>query len=319
MQSASSPAEPASSGRRWSTGSWPRATRSWCRRLLLRFAGPTWPRPRPSTAISSAGRRARHPRSGHDRAGRRRSPRGGVPPRRPDRRAGVGGRPGARRRDQRHRPPAGARGRPPGRRPQGGVRLERRHHLRRAERRRPPGHRVPPPAPGVALRGHQEGRGATTWRPTPPSTASTGSPLALANVYGPRQDPHGEAGVVAIFAGHLLAGEPLHGVRRRRADPRLRVRRRRGRRVRPGRRRGGRASSTSAPASRPRSTSCTARWPTPPAVTGAARSPPPPAWVSSTASRSRPARAGGRAGLGAVDGPEPPAPQPCSRGSVQNR
>ncbi len=32
--------------------------------------------------------------------------------------------------------------------------------------------------------------------------------LALANVYGPRQDPHGEAGVVAIFAGRLLEGEP---------------------------------------------------------------------------------------------------------------
>jgi UDP-glucose 4-epimerase len=31
--------------------------------------------------------------------------------------------------------------------------------------------------------------------------------LALANVYGPRQDPHGEAGVVAIFAGRLLAGD----------------------------------------------------------------------------------------------------------------
>ena len=30
--------------------------------------------------------------------------------------------------------------------------------------------------------------------------------LALANVYGPRQDPHGEAGVVAIFAGNLVAG-----------------------------------------------------------------------------------------------------------------
>ena len=28
--------------------------------------------------------------------------------------------------------------------------------------------------------------------------------LALANVYGPRQDPHGEAGVVAIFCGRLL-------------------------------------------------------------------------------------------------------------------
>jgi UDP-glucose 4-epimerase len=31
--------------------------------------------------------------------------------------------------------------------------------------------------------------------------------LALANVYGPRQDPLGEAGVVAIFASKMLAGE----------------------------------------------------------------------------------------------------------------
>jgi UDP-glucose 4-epimerase len=31
--------------------------------------------------------------------------------------------------------------------------------------------------------------------------------LALGNVYGPRQDPHGEAGVVAIFAAGMLAGE----------------------------------------------------------------------------------------------------------------
>lgn len=30
-----------------------------------------------------------------------------------------------------------------------------------------------------------------------------------ANVYGPRQDPHGEAGVVAIFANRLLSGQPL--------------------------------------------------------------------------------------------------------------
>jgi len=37
--------------------------------------------------------------------------------------------------------------------------------------------------------------------------------LALANVYGPRQDPHGEAGVVAIFATKMLAGEAptIHG------------------------------------------------------------------------------------------------------------
>lgn len=32
--------------------------------------------------------------------------------------------------------------------------------------------------------------------------------LRYANVYGPRQNPHGEAGVVAIFAERLLRGEP---------------------------------------------------------------------------------------------------------------
>jgi UDP-glucose 4-epimerase len=41
--------------------------------------------------------------------------------------------------------------------------------------------------------------------------ATSGIPYAAlryANVYGPRQDPHGEAGVVAIFAGRLLQGQP---------------------------------------------------------------------------------------------------------------
>jgi UDP-glucose 4-epimerase len=33
--------------------------------------------------------------------------------------------------------------------------------------------------------------------------------LRYANVYGPRQDPHGEAGVVAIFCNRLLSGESL--------------------------------------------------------------------------------------------------------------
>ena len=33
--------------------------------------------------------------------------------------------------------------------------------------------------------------------------------LALGNVYGPRQDPHGEAGVVAIFARQLAHGEEV--------------------------------------------------------------------------------------------------------------
>jgi UDP-glucose 4-epimerase len=33
--------------------------------------------------------------------------------------------------------------------------------------------------------------------------------LRMANVYGPRQSPHGEAGVVAIFCGAALHGEPV--------------------------------------------------------------------------------------------------------------
>ena len=39
-------------------------------------------------------------------------------------------------------------------------------------------------------------------------TAGRALTLRLANIYGPRQDPAGEAGVVAIFASRLLAGEP---------------------------------------------------------------------------------------------------------------
>jgi UDP-glucose 4-epimerase len=34
-------------------------------------------------------------------------------------------------------------------------------------------------------------------------------PLRYANVYGPRQNPHGEAGVVAIFCDRILKGDPL--------------------------------------------------------------------------------------------------------------
>ena len=33
--------------------------------------------------------------------------------------------------------------------------------------------------------------------------------LRFGNVYGPRQDPHGEAGVVAIFCSRILEGKPL--------------------------------------------------------------------------------------------------------------
>jgi UDP-glucose 4-epimerase len=39
--------------------------------------------------------------------------------------------------------------------------------------------------------------------------------LRYANVYGPRQDPHGEAGVVAIFCNRMLAGEAVRIFARR--------------------------------------------------------------------------------------------------------
>jgi len=39
--------------------------------------------------------------------------------------------------------------------------------------------------------------------------------LRFANVYGPRQDPHGEAGVVAIFTERILAGQPVRVFARR--------------------------------------------------------------------------------------------------------
>lgn len=44
--------------------------------------------------------------------------------------------------------------------------------------------------------------------------------LRYANVYGPRQDPHGEAGVVAIFMNRVLAGEGIQiNARKQAGDP----------------------------------------------------------------------------------------------------
>ena len=76
--------------------------------------------------------------------------------------------------------------------------------------------------------------------------------LRLGNVYGPRQDPLGEAGVIAIFCGLLQRRRAADRLRRRHPDPRLHICGRRGRggagggatRRRP-------ARSTSAPGSRP--------------------------------------------------------------------
>ena len=51
--------------------------------------------------------------------------------------------------------------------------------------------------------------------------------LALANVYGPRQDPHGKAGVVTVFGSAMISGTSHDHLRRRQRHPRLRLRRRR--------------------------------------------------------------------------------------------
>ena len=34
--------------------------------------------------------------------------------------------------------------------------------------------------------------------------------MRLANIYGPRQDPYGEAGVISIFAARMIGGEPVY-------------------------------------------------------------------------------------------------------------
>ena len=64
-----------------------------------------------------------------------------------------------------------------------------------------------PPAGDEPLRGVEAvGRGLPD-QLRRPARAGAGQPAA--EVYGPRQDPHGEAGVVAIFCNRLLAGEPV--------------------------------------------------------------------------------------------------------------
>ena len=143
--------------------------------------------------------------------------------------------------------------------------------------------------------------------------------LAMANIYGPRQDPHGEAGVVAIFAGPAARGEAVHDLRRRRADARLRVRRRRRRRLRPGRRpreraavqhrhRRGDLGERALRRHGRRRRGQRRRRSTRRRVPGELQR-----------SALDPGRAGLHLGLGAVDRPRPPASPRCSAGSAADR
>ena len=85
------------------------------------------------------------------------------------------------------------------------LRLHRRRHLRRAGRLPHAGDatRTRPVSPyGVSKAAGELYLGVYRAQYGLPYTA-----LRYANVYGPRQDPHGEAGVVAIFCERLLEGE----------------------------------------------------------------------------------------------------------------
>ena len=96
------------------------------------------------------------------------------------------------------RPRGGARARRAGR-----VLVDRRRHLRRV---REPGDGGVGAATAVARTARPSWPARST---SPPGTGCTGRrhvALRYGNVYGPRQDPHGEAGVVAIFLRAVADG-----------------------------------------------------------------------------------------------------------------
>ena len=87
------------------------------------------------------------------------------------------------------------------------LRVERRRGVRRPRRAADGGDGGEGPA--VAVRVSQAERRVLPGVLRRACTGSATLALRFSNVYGPRQDPHGEAGVVAIFCDRLLAGEPL--------------------------------------------------------------------------------------------------------------
>ena len=129
-----------------------------------------------------------------------------LPPGRADRRPQVGRRPRLRRRDQRrrHRQPARgrARRRAPGASSSSPPAARSTARARASSCRCPRATAIAPMSPTARA----SSRPRATWRSTSGSTASRGWRLRLGNVYGPRQDPLGEAGVIAIFCGKLREG-----------------------------------------------------------------------------------------------------------------
>ena len=86
-------------------------------------------------------------------------------------------------------------------------------------------HRRDAAAPHLAVRHHEDGRPNTICASIEAKRDLDFTALRYGNVYGPRQDPNGEAGVISIFIGKFLAREGGAHRLGRRADARLRLRR----------------------------------------------------------------------------------------------
>ena len=188
--------------------------------------------------VNAAGdvRRARHPRAASTS---RASTSCSTSPRRPTCRPRFAARPRRRRERRRHGPhPRGG----AERRRAGRLHLDRRRDLRRVRHAGGRGRRR-------GARSRPTGSRSSAARSTSPagtaSTATSHVVARFANVFGPRQSPSLEGGVVSIFLERMRARRADDDLRRRAAGPRLRLRRRRRRRRCSRRRATTAASSTS--------------------------------------------------------------------------
>ena len=181
------------------------------------------------TPRAAPGRRALRP--GRHRADRPRAPaargedRLRLAPRGADRPAPLRRRPDRRRARQHPREPHALRG------------MRRARHAAASSSRRPAARSTasrkaagrPPRAthrPQSRPTAARSSRSRSTCTTTASSTACSTQVFRYANVYGPGQNGTGEAGVVAIFSEAILGPAAAEDPRRRRADPRLRLRRR---------------------------------------------------------------------------------------------
>ena len=265
---------------------------------------PTWPTPAAERDPPAHVPPARHPRPRRGRPDRPPRARGGVPPRGPGRRAGA----------RCARPAYDAevnvvgsaqrpRGRP--RRPAPARWCSRRAAARSTAsptRATCPANESHAAAAGVALRRGQEGGRRLPRTSTASSTASSSRPWPWPTSTAPGRTRTARRAVRRHLRRQLLGRRAVHGLRRRRADPRLRLRRRRRRRLRPGRRpaAAGCVVNIGTGVRDVASTTCTRRWPSAAGVDRPARQAAGPPGRAG-ALGARPGRAAHPARLEAVD------------------